>query len=185
MAFFPSIKGLSWFAELSITSFPPASISHTQPLPNRPTPAFANCSLKLSKLLKARSDRRSKRTGRRTTLAGTHELPEHRVVRVAAAVVADRGANVLRHGVDALQQILDALLLQLRVLFERRVQIRHVRRMMLVVMNPHRLLVDVRFERVVVVGKRWNCVRHADSFDECEPTEGTERRRRSQTEERS
>jgi hypothetical protein len=27
--------------------------------------------------------------------------------------------------------------------------------------NPHRLLVDVRLEGVVVVGKRWDFVRHS------------------------
>jgi len=38
---------------LSIDSLPPVSMSHAQPLPKRPTPALANCSLKASKLLKA------------------------------------------------------------------------------------------------------------------------------------
>src|SRR3989441_4179040 len=46
----PSINGLSWFGVLTIDSLPPSSISHAQPLPNRPTAAFANSSLNLSKL---------------------------------------------------------------------------------------------------------------------------------------
>ena len=44
------MSGLSWFALLSIVSLPPLSISHAQPLPKRPTPAFLNSSLNLSKL---------------------------------------------------------------------------------------------------------------------------------------
>ena len=47
-----------------------------------------------------------------------------------------------------LQQILDALRLQLGMLLERGVQVGHVGLVMLAVMNLHRLLVDVRFERV-------------------------------------
>src|SRR6185295_4199072 len=46
----PSISGLSWFGELVIDSLPPSFISHTQPLPKRPAPAFAHSSLNLSKL---------------------------------------------------------------------------------------------------------------------------------------
>ena len=62
--------------------------------------------------------------------------------------------------VDAADQILGALLLQLGMLLQRGVQVVHVRRMMLVVVNLHRLLVDVRLERGVVVGQRRNCMRH-------------------------
>ena len=40
--------GLSWFGELSMLSAPPELISQTQPLPNRPAPAAANCDLKAS-----------------------------------------------------------------------------------------------------------------------------------------
>ena len=53
-------------------------------------------------------------------------------------------------------QILDALALQLGVLLERRVEVVHVRRVVLVVVDLHRLFVDVRLQRVVVVGKRRN-----------------------------
>ena len=62
-----------------------------------------------------------------------------------------------------LQQVLDALLLQLGMLLERRVQVGDVRRMMLVVMDPHRLFVDVRLQGVVVVRKRWDFMRHRRS----------------------
>ena len=40
--------GLSWLGELSMLSAPPELISQTQPLPNRPAPAAANCSLNVS-----------------------------------------------------------------------------------------------------------------------------------------
>jgi hypothetical protein len=51
--FLPSISGLSWFAVLSMDSLPPVSMSHAQPLPNRPIAAFLNSSFSLSKLPKA------------------------------------------------------------------------------------------------------------------------------------
>jgi hypothetical protein len=76
------------------------------------------------------------------------------VVDVAAAVVADRRLDVVRNGVDPLYQVLDALALQLGMLLERRIEVVDVRRMMLVVMDPHRLLVDVGLQRVVVV-RQW------------------------------
>src|SRR5471032_2094107 len=99
-------------------------------------------------------------SGRRAARVRAHHLPEHRVVGVAAAVVAHRGADVFGHGVDALQQILDALRLQLGMLVERGVQIRHVGLVVLAVMNLHRRLVDVGFERVGRVRKRRKCVSH-------------------------
>src|SRR5579862_904528 len=64
-------------------------------------------------------------------------------VRVAAAVVAHRGAEVF-----------GAHLLQLRRLFPCGVQIGNVSLMMLVVMQMHRLFVDVGFQSRVIVGKR-------------------------------
>ena len=53
-----------------------------------------------------------------------------------------------------LQQILDALRLQLGMLLERGVQVGDVGVVMLPVMDLHRLLVDVRLERIGGVGKR-------------------------------
>ena len=62
--------------------------------------------------------------------------------------------------VDVAKQILDALRLQLGMLLERRVQVGDVRLVMLAVMNLHRLLVDVRFERIGRVGERRKRVSH-------------------------
>ena len=61
-----------------------------------------------------------------------------------------------------LQQFLDALRLQLGMLLQRGVQVRHVRVVMLAVMNLHRLLVDVRFERVR---------RRTEAAEACEPSD--------------
>ena len=56
---------------------------------------------------------------------------------------ADRFAN----------QVLGALALQLGMLLERRVEVVHIRLVMLAVVNLHRLRVDVRLERGEVVGQ--------------------------------
>ena len=78
------------------------------------------------------------------------------MVGVAAPVVAHGRPDVFWHRIDASQQIVDRLRLQFRMLLERRIQIVDVGRVMLVVMNPHRLLVDMRLELVVVVGQGGN-----------------------------
>ena len=165
MGFLPSISGLSWFAVLSMTSLPPASISQAQPLPKRVDAGLGEL------LLEACRSRRTTTliaspiaAGRLAALARAHDLPEHRVVDVTAAVVADGRLDVLGNAVDALDQLLDALLLQFRVLLERRVQVVDVGRVMLVVVDPHRLLVDVRLQRGVVVRKRRNFMSHLVSL---------------------
>ena len=82
-----------------------------------------------------------------------HDRPEQRVIVVAAPVVAHRGTDVLRHARDAAEQRLEALLVQRGMLVERRVQVAHVRLMMLAVVDLHRLGVDVRLQRGIVVGQ--------------------------------
>ena len=77
-----------------------------------------------------------------------------RVIRVAAAVIAHRCANILGHAVELRDQLLDRELLQIGVAFESFVQIRDVSAVMLVVMDFHRLRVDVGLERVERVRKR-------------------------------
>ena len=91
------------------------------------TPAFVNCSLNPSKLPNVDLMRVAKRAGRRAAGLRAHPLPERRVVHVAAAVVADGGADVFGHLADVAQQIFDALRLQLGILLERRVQVRDIR----------------------------------------------------------
>jgi hypothetical protein len=88
-----------------------------------------------------------------------HDLPEERVVGVAATVVADRFALVLGNAVEVAKDLLDRLVGPFRS-FEGRVRLVDVGLVVLVVMDAHRLLVDVRLERGVVVGKTGNLVCH-------------------------
>src|SRR5580658_11183703 len=53
------------------------------------------------------------------------------------------------------------------MLFDRAVQIVHVRLVMLVVVQLHRLGVDMRFQRRVVIGKRWEFVCQSNSSWRC------------------
>ena len=80
-----------------------------------------------------------------------------------ATVVAHDAALVLRDLLEVADDVLDGLVGPLGAL-ERAIDAVHVRLVVLVVMNPHRLLVDVRLEGRVVVGQRRNGVRHAFSF---------------------
>src|SRR6266567_2773628 len=106
--------GLSWLAKPLIESLPwRSATSHAQPLPNWPT------------------------------AARPHDRPEDRVVGVAARVVADRGADVLGNRVDPPEQVFHGLAGQLGMLFQGRVRIRHISRVVLVVMDLHCLGVDV------------------------------------------
>ena len=73
-----------------------------------------------------------------------------RVVRVAAAVVADR--RRMSSGTLLMSQQFFDVLRELGMLVERRVQVGHVRLVVLAVMDLHRLGVDVRLERVESVG---------------------------------
>jgi hypothetical protein len=72
---------------------------------------------------------------------------------VAAGVVANGGADLLRHRVQAGEDRLDRIVSPFGAL-ERLVGVVHVRLMVFVVVDPHRLLVDVRLERAVLVRKR-------------------------------
>src|SRR5438105_327498 len=75
------------------------------------------------------------------------------VVDVTAGVVADDREDVLRHDVDAPQKLLDGLLAELGVLLEGGVRVRHVCGVVLVVMDLHRLGVDVRLEGIERIRK--------------------------------
>ena len=77
---------------------------------------------------------------------------------MAAAVVADRG-RLVAELVEVLQDLLDRLAFPVGAL-ERGVHLVHVGLMVLVVVQLHRRLVDVRLERVVVVRQVGNAVGH-------------------------
>lgn len=98
-------------------------------------------------------DRRGELTGGSLRAAGGDDFPEERVVHVAARVVADRRADVLRHGAEVLDQLLGAFRVEIGLAGDRVVQVGDVRLMMLRVVDFHRLRVDVRFESVVGVSE--------------------------------
>ena len=118
---------------------------------------------------KAVVDRIRERAGRVAATAGRHDLPEQRVVGVAAAVVADRGADILRQAIQLLDELLDRGPVEIRAL-DGLVDVVDVGLVMLVVVDPHGLLVDRRRERVVVVGQGRQVVGHRLSFDSGSPT---------------
>ena len=82
---------------------------------------------------------------------------------MAAAVVPDRRALVLGQLVEQREHLLERAVGPLGPV-ERLVQVVDVGLVVLVVVDAHRLLVDRRLERVVVVGKRGKLVGHAVSF---------------------
>src|SRR5262249_9844142 len=89
-----------------------------------------------------------------------YDLPEHGVVGVAAAVVDDRLADVLRHAVDVAEDLDGRLVLQVRGAFEGLVEVVDVGLVVPAVVDLHRHRVDVRLQGVRRVGQRRKGVRH-------------------------
>jgi hypothetical protein len=81
------------------------------------------------------------------------------VVVVAARVVAHRRPLVLGDLVEVAEHLLDGLVRPVGAV-ERLVRVVHVGLVVFVVVDLHRLLVDVRLERVVVVRQGRNLVGH-------------------------
>jgi len=79
---------------------------------------------------------------------------------VPAGVVAQHVAHVLGHRADSAEKVLDRLLGQLRMLLQRAVGVVDVRLVVLVVMDLHRLGVDVRLQRIEAIGKRRKLISH-------------------------
>ena len=86
--------------------------------------------------------------------AGRHQLPEERVVPVAAEVVLHLLLDLQRHvgGID--QGLLDRRGSELGTVLGERLQGGHVSRVVPVVVDHHRLRVDVRLERLERVAER-------------------------------
>jgi hypothetical protein len=84
------------------------------------------------------------------------------VVVVAAEVVADGAALVVRKAVELRQDLRGILVLPLRAL-QGAVRLVDVGLVVLVVVRAHRLLVDVRLERAVVVREVGHRVGHVSS----------------------
>ncbi len=85
--------------------------------------------------------------------AGRQQGPEQGVVGVAAAVVADRGPDLLRHAGQVAQQVLDGRVEELGVLVQCCVQLVHVSAVVLVVVDLHGPGVDVGLQGIEAVGK--------------------------------
>ncbi len=84
---------------------------------------------------------------------GLHDLPEHGVVDVAAAVVADDGADVLGDAGEVGDELFGGFLAEFGVLLDRAVEVGDVGLVMLVVVELHGRFVDGGLESGVVVGK--------------------------------
>ena len=81
--------------------------------------------------------------------AGCEQRPEETVVHVAAGVVADTGADRLRHAGEVADQCAGSAREQIRMPLEQFLRIVDVGLVMLRVVNLHRLRVDVRLERII------------------------------------
>ena len=82
------------------------------------------------------------------------------MIGVAAAVVPHGGPDHLGHLVEATQQILDGEIGELRIRFDCLVQVVDVRLVMCVMMELHRLGINVRLEGIVTESQRRKLVRH-------------------------
>src|SRR5438094_476360 len=127
-------------------------------VPDEPGPATAETldaavvDLRLELLERAERvvDRRAQCAARLAAPVRAHDLPEEGVVGMAAGVVADGRPLVLRDRIEAREHGLDGCVGPLGP-FERGVRVRNVRAVVKVVVDAHRLGVDMRLERVVGV----------------------------------
>jgi hypothetical protein len=94
---------------------------------------------------------------------GLHDLPEHGVVDVAAAVVLDDLADVFGDGGEVLDEVFGGLGAEVGVLLDGAVEVGDVGLVVLVVVELHGRLVDVGLEGGVVVGQRGKFVGHGGS----------------------
>src|SRR5690349_8632112 len=78
---------------------------------------------------------------------------------MATAIVADGCANILGNFFNVAAEVFDALLRKVFA-FERRIEVGYVGVMVFVVMDLHRLGVDVRFQCIVRIWQRGKCVSH-------------------------
>ena len=79
---------------------------------------------------------------------------------MAASVVAHRGANVFRDGIEIANQVFRALGLQVGMFFERGIEVLYVGPVVHVMMQVHRLLIDDGLKGGVVVRQCWYFMRH-------------------------
>jgi len=84
---------------------------------------------------------------------GLHHEPEHRVVGMSAGIIAQCGADFLGHLVEMRDELVNRELGKVGVSGQRFVGVVHVGRVVLVVVDAHRLGVDVRFQGLVGIGQ--------------------------------
>ena len=91
---------------------------------------------------------------------GLHDVPEHGVVDMASAIVADCAPNVFGNRVQVAEQVFRGFLVQFGMLVQGRVQVLDVGGVMHVVMKMHRFFIDGGFECRVVVRQGGEFMRH-------------------------
>ena len=165
------MSGESWLAVVSIESERSGfTISQAQPEPNKAPGGSCGGELLLEAFERAETPADSLReilAGILVARAGVRgqQLPEHRVVGVPAAVVADDGADVLGDGAEVGDQYVHVAGVCLRVSLEGVVEVGDVAAVVLRVVQTHRLLVYVRLQSVVGVGQFRQLVgHHVSSF---------------------
>src|SRR5262245_4813877 len=77
-----------------------------------------------------------------------HDFPKQRVVGMPAAIIAHGGADRLGHGRKIPHQLVDRLRQETGLIFERLIQLVHLRLVLAAVMDFHRQFVDGLFQRV-------------------------------------
>src|SRR5579872_94802 len=117
-------------------------------------PGVSELFLERFEVPEARGKRVRKRAGRLLRAAGRHDGPKHRMIDVTSAVVADRGADVFGDRAEIAKQRFGGLARKLWVLLDGRIEVLHVRGVMLVVVQRHCLRVDRGLQRVVRIGER-------------------------------
>ena len=152
--------GLSWLGVLSMASAPLSATSQPQPLPNRPAQALANCSLNWLKPPNALA--MASASAPDGSLAPPGAIVSQNIVWLACPPPLLRTGVRIASGRLSMpaEQLLQRFLLEIGMRLERRVQVLDVRVVVLVVVDPHRLLVDVRLQGVVGVGQGGKGERH-------------------------
>src|SRR5690606_37040444 len=84
---------------------------------------------------------------------GGDHFPEQVVVEPATTVVLNSGTNIFGHAAEIAYKFFDRFACQFGVFLNRGVEVVGVGRMVLAVMNFHRLSVDMWFERVVGISQ--------------------------------
>ena len=127
------------------------SISQAQPLPKRFGP-HRQFFLERVEATKGGFDGIGQFAFRLAAAVRAHDFPEERMIGMTAAVVPDCSADFFRDGTEVADQVLDRFAFKAGLALDRFVQVGDVRLVMFVVMDLHRLRIDVRFQCIVRVG---------------------------------